>query len=271
MKFGRIGHGPLFRRVPRQEAVDVERLTDKHIARLVKKTALAAGVRSDLTEGERGRKFAGHSLRAGLASSAEVDEPYVQKHLGHASAEMTRRYQRRRDRFRVNLTRRRGCHRRISEPIVGSPPLPRCETLMPKMERGFLLKRFKLKSLSSQPAPGGRAIMVKMTGAGRTTPIPQSYFHGRGKNCRAAGRHRRRRSCDGDGEFRQLPLEGAGSGSDGAILAIAVTHGLGADDAVYLALAQERGLSLATLDWKLAGAARAEGVRVLGPLAEGPQ
>ena len=71
--------------------------------------------------------------------------------------------------------------------------------------------------------------------------------------------------------LRQLPLEGAGSGSDGAILAIAVTHGLGADDAVYLALAQERGLSVATLDWKLAGAARAEGVRVLGPLAEGPQ
>ncbi|RYF43443.1 MAG: hypothetical protein EOO38_18845, partial [Cytophagaceae bacterium] len=29
----------------------------------------------------------------------------LQKHLGHASAEMTRRYQRRRDRFRVNLTK----------------------------------------------------------------------------------------------------------------------------------------------------------------------
>ena len=53
-------------------------------------------------------KFAGHSLRAGLASSAEIDERYVQKHLGHASAEMTRRYQRRRDRFRVNLTKAAG-------------------------------------------------------------------------------------------------------------------------------------------------------------------
>jgi len=50
--------------------------------------------------------------------------------------------------------------------IVGSPPLPRCETLMPKMERGFLLKRFKLKSLSSQPAPGGRAIMGENDGGG---------------------------------------------------------------------------------------------------------
>ena len=45
---------------------------------------------------------------AGLASSAEIDERYVQKHLGHASAEMTRRYQRRRDRFRVNLTKAAG-------------------------------------------------------------------------------------------------------------------------------------------------------------------
>lgn len=52
--------------------------------------------------------YSGHSLRAGLASSAEVDERYVQKQLGHASAEMTRRYQRRRERFRVNLTKAAG-------------------------------------------------------------------------------------------------------------------------------------------------------------------
>ena len=37
-----------------------------------------------------------------------LDERYVQKQLGHASAEMTRRYQRRRDRFRVNLTKAAG-------------------------------------------------------------------------------------------------------------------------------------------------------------------
>ena len=67
-----------------------------------------AGIRSDLPEAERGEKFAGHSLRAGLASTAEVDERYVQKQLGRATAEMTRRYQRRRDRFRVNLTKAAG-------------------------------------------------------------------------------------------------------------------------------------------------------------------
>ncbi|MCO5164164.1 MAG: site-specific integrase [Mesorhizobium sp.] len=109
LKLARIAHGPLFRRVTGQgKTVGAERLNDQEVARLVKRAALAAGVRGDLSEGERGKLFAGHSLRAGLASSAEVDERYVQKQLGHASAEMTRKYQRRRDRFRVNLTKASG-------------------------------------------------------------------------------------------------------------------------------------------------------------------
>jgi len=104
LSLAKISHGPLFRRVTgRGKDVGSNRLADQEVARLVKRTALAAGVRPDLSEGERQMKFSGHSLRAGLASSAEVDERYVQKQLGHASAEMTRRYQRRRDRFRVNL------------------------------------------------------------------------------------------------------------------------------------------------------------------------
>ncbi len=109
LKLGRIAHGPLFRRVTGQgKTVGAERLNDQEVARLVKRTALAAGVRGDLPEGQRGKLFAGQSLRSGLASSAEVDERYVQKQLGHASAEMTRKYQRRRDRFRVNLTKASG-------------------------------------------------------------------------------------------------------------------------------------------------------------------
>jgi len=107
MKFARIARGPLFRRVTTGKA-GAERLNDRHVARLVKRLAVAAGLRPDLGEDERTRLFSGHSLRAGLASSAEVDERYVQKQLGHASAEMTRRYQRRRDRFRVNLTKAAG-------------------------------------------------------------------------------------------------------------------------------------------------------------------
>ncbi|MGL5136276.1 MAG: tyrosine-type recombinase/integrase [Beijerinckiaceae bacterium] len=109
LRLARIAHGPVFR--PMDEAnskVRAERLTDRHVARIVQKTALAAGIRGDLPEAERRLLFAGHSLRAGLASSAEVDEAHVQRQLGHASAEMTRRYQRRRERFRVNLTKAAG-------------------------------------------------------------------------------------------------------------------------------------------------------------------
>ena len=82
LKLARIGHGALFRRVTgKGKDVGPDRLTDREVARLVKKTALAAGMRADLTISERTAKYAGHSLRAGLASSAEVDERYVQNSL----------------------------------------------------------------------------------------------------------------------------------------------------------------------------------------------
>ncbi len=105
LTYSRVAHGPLFRRVTGEgKQVGSGRMSDKHVARLDKKVVKSAGVRGDLPEAERVDKYAGHSLRAGLASSAEVDERYVQKHLGHADVTMTRRYQRRRGRFRVNLT-----------------------------------------------------------------------------------------------------------------------------------------------------------------------
>ena len=109
LHFAKIDFGPVFVRTSRNGMKALPaRLSDKHVARLVKTTVLDAGIRSELPEKERLALFSGHSLRAGLASSAEVDERYVQKQLGHASAEMTRRYQRRRDRFRVNLTKAAG-------------------------------------------------------------------------------------------------------------------------------------------------------------------
>ena len=109
LHYARIDFGPLFVATSRNGLKATgERLSDKHVARLIKTCAREAGLRPDLPEAERVRLFSGHSLRAGLASSAEVDERYVQKQLGHASAEMTRRYQRRRDRFRVNLTKAAG-------------------------------------------------------------------------------------------------------------------------------------------------------------------
>lgn len=109
LHFAKIDFGPAFARTSRDGTKALEaRLSDRHVARLIKQTVLDAGIRSDLADKERLALFSGHSLRAGLASSAQVDERYVQKHLGHASAEMTRRYQRRRDRFRVNLTKAAG-------------------------------------------------------------------------------------------------------------------------------------------------------------------
>jgi integrase len=109
LHFSKTDFGPVFVRTSRDGKRALEaRLNDKHVARLIKRTVLDTSIRSELPEKERQALFSGHSLRAGLASSAEVDERYVQKQLGHASAEMTRRYQRRRDRFRVNLTKAAG-------------------------------------------------------------------------------------------------------------------------------------------------------------------
>ncbi len=109
LHYAKIDFGPLFQRVSRDDRKGTgDRLSDKHVARLIKKTVLDAGIRADLPQAERLRLFSGHSLRAGLATSANVDERYIQKQLGHASPEMTRRYQRNRDRFRVNLTKAAG-------------------------------------------------------------------------------------------------------------------------------------------------------------------
>lgn len=61
-------------------------------------TVLPPGLHSDLSEDVRAAKFSSHSLRAGLPSTADVDEPHVQN----------RSYHLRRDRFRVNLRRASG-------------------------------------------------------------------------------------------------------------------------------------------------------------------
>lgn len=109
LHYAKLDDGPIFRRVLRDNSgVQLDRLSDKHVARLIKRTMLEAGIRPELPDKDRLALFSGHSLRSGLASYAEVDERYVQKQLGHASAEMTRKYQRRRDRFRVNLTKAAG-------------------------------------------------------------------------------------------------------------------------------------------------------------------
>jgi len=79
-KFARIARGPVVRAGVGRE-VGSESLNDGQVTRL--RLAVTVGVRGDLSERDRAEKFSGHSLRAGLASSAEIDERYVQKDLGH--------------------------------------------------------------------------------------------------------------------------------------------------------------------------------------------
>nr|WP_313014215.1 type II toxin-antitoxin system VapC family toxin [Brucella intermedia] len=69
--------------------------------------------------------------------------------------------------------------------------------------------------------------------------------------------------------FRALPLRLVTRSQDSEVIRVARRHQLSAYDAAYLALALTEALPLATLDRKLAGAARAEGVVILGPLAHG--
>ena len=90
LRLGRISHGPLFRPIARKNGgVSGERLTDKHVVRLVKTCALAAGLRGDLAEGERRLAFGGHSLRAGLG--------FIRPDRGGPRSEASRPRQRRND------------------------------------------------------------------------------------------------------------------------------------------------------------------------------
>ena len=90
---------PVFRPINRHGHLGRDRLTDKAIARIVQRTALRAGL-GDLD-------VAGHSLRAGFATSAAAagkSERAIMKQTGHKSLPMLRRYIREGSLFRDNAT-----------------------------------------------------------------------------------------------------------------------------------------------------------------------
>ncbi len=90
---------PVFRPINRHGQMGSNRLTDKAIARIVQRTALRAGL-GDLD-------VAGHSLRAGFATSAAAagkSERAIMKQTGHKSLPMVRRYIREGSLFRDNAT-----------------------------------------------------------------------------------------------------------------------------------------------------------------------
>jgi integrase len=98
-----ITSGPIFRPVNRHGRVQDRRLTDQVVALVVKRYAEAAGMDS--------RKYAGHSLRVGLVTSAamnNVPEYVIQKQTRHKSTDMLRRYIRDVSLFRDNASSRVG-------------------------------------------------------------------------------------------------------------------------------------------------------------------
>jgi site-specific recombinase XerD len=92
-----IGEGPIFRPIDRHGNILPKRLSPQAVAIVVKRRAEAAGLDP--------RRYAGHSLRAGLATSAAVagaSERSIMKQTRHKSLPMVRRYIREADLFREN-------------------------------------------------------------------------------------------------------------------------------------------------------------------------
>jgi len=92
-----IAAGPLFRSVSRHGQVQAGRLGGIDVARIVKKLAVRAGLDP--------AKYAGHSLRAGHATSAAIagaSERSIMRQTGHRSVQMVRRYIRDGNLFREN-------------------------------------------------------------------------------------------------------------------------------------------------------------------------
>ena len=98
-----VKDGALFRAVDRHGNVSAERLSDQTVARVVKRSIQAAG--------KDAASFAGHSLRAGLATQAAmsgVSERAIQDQTGHKSLPILRRYIRDGSLFRENAAAKIG-------------------------------------------------------------------------------------------------------------------------------------------------------------------
>lgn len=82
-----ITTGPLFRSINRHGSLQEGKLSDKAVALIVKRSAESAGLDAS--------KYSGHSLRAGLATSAAmagVSERSIMRQTGHRSTAMVRKY-----------------------------------------------------------------------------------------------------------------------------------------------------------------------------------
>src|SRR6185312_2445053 len=97
LETARISDGPVFRALDRFQRVQSGRLSAERVALIVKRRAKAVGLDP--------ARYAGHSLRAGLATSAAAagaSERVIMSQTGHRSADMVRRYIREGSLFREN-------------------------------------------------------------------------------------------------------------------------------------------------------------------------
>ncbi len=103
LEAARITTGPVFRAVTKFEKPRTTRLSDRVVAEIVKKYCGLVG--------KRVARFSGHSLRAGLATSAAIagaSEASIQKQTGHKSLLVLRRYIRDASFFRENAASKLG-------------------------------------------------------------------------------------------------------------------------------------------------------------------
>jgi len=98
-----LSHGSVFRSIDRHGTMQPARLSGTDVARIVKKLAVRAGLDAS--------RYAGHSLRAGHATSAAIagaSERSIMNQTGHRSVQMVRRYIRDANLFRENSAGRLG-------------------------------------------------------------------------------------------------------------------------------------------------------------------
>jgi site-specific recombinase XerD len=97
LETARIQEGPIFRPLDRFQRVQPTRLSAERVALIVKRRAKAVGLDP--------ARYAGHSLRSGLATSAAAagaSERVIMSQTGHRSADMVRKYIREGNLFNSN-------------------------------------------------------------------------------------------------------------------------------------------------------------------------
>lgn len=98
-----LTEGPVFRGVDRHGRVAATALSTRSVSKILKRAAARAGIDPE--------RVSGHSLRAGMATTAAIEgaeEREIALTTGHKSGEMVRRYIRDAELFRENMTARLG-------------------------------------------------------------------------------------------------------------------------------------------------------------------